>query len=85
MLNDTDKLPYIEVCCSSSRFHRRYMAEILPIRRKTLYNQSINPGFQSTYMYTEMPPDAEEGLHFWSLVVLQSRFNGLHVELNMLW
>ena len=34
-------LQFLLICCQWYTLHRRYIAEILPIRHKTLFNQSI--------------------------------------------
>ena len=43
MVNENEYEIFISEKINTIVFYgRRYMAEILPIRRKTLYNQSIN-------------------------------------------
>ena len=34
--------PWLQISIATQKTRRRYMAEILPIRRKTLFSQSIN-------------------------------------------
>ena len=51
-------------------YHRRYMAEILPIRRKTLSNQSINQSIQS---YHDMITSSLQGLVCSALVVIEQQ------------
>ena len=50
--------PWLQISIATLKTRRRYMAEILPIRRKTLFSQSINQKTLDMSSYSFIPRDA---------------------------